>query len=103
LVAVAVFIDKIMEHQIKVNEAQNQFELNLEEGLALISYELDSNVLSILHTEVPEEVEGQGIASELAKFALDYARENQLKVKNYCRFVQIYLRRHPEFEDLIIK
>jgi predicted GNAT family acetyltransferase len=92
-----------MEHQINVNEAQSQFELNLKEGLALISYELDSNVLSILHTEVPEEVEGHGVASELAKFALNYARENQLKVKNQCRFVQVYLRHHPEFEDLVIK
>jgi len=93
---------KNMGQNIIVNEASSQFELNLDEGLALISYELDSNVLSILHTEVPEEVEGQGIASDLAKFALDYARQNQLKVKNYCRFVQVYLRRHPEYEDLII-
>jgi len=93
---------KNMEQNIIVNEANSQFEMNLDEGLALISYELDSNVLSILHTEVPEAVEGQGIASDLAKFALDYARQNQLKVKNYCRFVQVYLRRHPEYEDLII-
>lgn len=93
---------KNMEQNIIVNEANSQFEMNLDEGLALISYELDSNVLSILHTEVPEAVEGQGIASDLAKFALDYVRQNQLKVKNYCRFVQVYLRRHPEYEDLII-
>ncbi len=92
-----------MEHQINVNEEAGQFELKLNEGMALIAYEMDSNTMSIMHTEVPEEAEGQGIASELAKFALDFARENQLKVKNQCRFVQVFLRRNPEYNDLIIR
>lgn len=91
-----------MENKIIVNEANQQFEMQTPEGLALIAYELDVNTMSILHTEVPEAVEGQGIASDLAKFALDYARENQLKVKNYCRFVQVFLQRYSEYQDLII-
>lgn len=92
-----------MENKIVVNEANSQFEMQTPEGLALIAYELDANTMSILHTEVPEAMEGQGIASDLAKFALDYARENQMKVKNYCRFVQVFLQRHHEYQDLIIK
>jgi predicted GNAT family acetyltransferase len=92
-----------MENKITVNEANHQFETETPEGLALIAYELDVNTMSILHTEVPEGMEGQGIASDLAKFALNYARENDLKVKNYCRFVQIFLHRHPEYQDLIVK
>ncbi len=91
------------DQKIIVNEEAGQFELNLEQGLAFIDYELDGNTMSILHTEVPEELEGQGIASHLAKFALDFARENQLKVKNQCRFVQVFLRRNPEYQDLIIR
>lgn len=92
-----------MENKIIVNEANSQFEMQTPEGLALIAYELDANTMSILHTEVPEAMEGQGIASDLAKFALDYARENDMRVKNYCRFVQVFLRRNPEYQDLIIK
>lgn len=91
-----------MEHQISVNEEAGQFELTLEEGVALLAFEMDSNTMSIMHTEVPEEAEGQGIASELAKYALDYARGNQLRVKNYCRFVSMFLQRNPEYEDLIL-
>ncbi|WP_299289782.1 GNAT family N-acetyltransferase [uncultured Mucilaginibacter sp.] len=92
-----------MENKITVNEESHQFEMQTPEGLALIAYEMDSNVMNIMHTEVPEAMEGQGIASDLAKFALDYARENQMKVKNYCRFVQVFLHRHPEYQDLIVK
>lgn len=90
-----------MDQKIVVNEANNQFELDTPQGLALIAYEMDGNIMSILHTEVPEELEGQGVGSELAKFALEYARKEQLKVKNYCRFVQVFLRRHPEYQDVL--
>lgn len=92
-----------MDQEIIINEENNQFEMQLPEGLALIAYEMDGNTMSILHTEVPEEVEGQGVGSRLAKFALEYARKEQLKVKNYCRFVRVFLRRHREYQDLIIK
>lgn len=92
-----------MDQKVTVNEAENQFELPLPEGLALIAYEMEGRTMSILHTEVPESVEGKGVGSQLAKFALDYAREKQLKVKNYCRFVQVFLHRHPEYQDLVIQ
>lgn len=91
-----------MEAKIKVNETTNQFELDTPQGLALIAYELENNTMSILHTEVPEEMEGKGIGSDLAKFALDYAREKHLKVKVYCQFVKVYLKRHSEYQDLIV-
>lgn len=92
-----------MENKITVNEAASQFQMQTPDGVALIAYELDANTLVILHTEVPEAEEGKGIASDLAKFALDYARKNDLKVRNYCEFVQTYLQRHPEYQDLVIK
>lgn len=91
-----------MAHNIVVNEEKGQFEISLPEGIALIGYELDSNVISIMHTEVPQEDEGQGIGTELAKFAFDYARQNDMKVKVYCRFVKAFLRHHPEYQEIVI-
>ena len=44
---------------------------------------------------------GQGIAEELAKFALNYARESNLKVIPSCRFVNAYIKRHQEYQDLV--
>ena len=90
-----------MNEKIKVNEATNQFELETPEGLALIAYEIQGSTISIMHTEVPEAAEGQGIGSELAGFALDYARQKQLKVQVYCKFMQAYLQKHPQYQDLI--
>jgi predicted GNAT family acetyltransferase len=56
-----------------------------------------------MHTEVPESMEGRGVASALAKFAFEYAKEHGNAVKIYCPFVGTYLERHPEFRSLVDK
>jgi hypothetical protein len=54
-----------------------------------------------LHTEVPEALRGRGIAGELAKTGLEYARDNQLKVDVVCPLVANYISKHPEFQPLV--
>ncbi|MCY1382812.1 GCN5-related N-acetyl-transferase [compost metagenome] len=52
-----------------------------------------------MHTIVPPELEGKGIASTLAKYVLEYAKDNTLKVKPYCPFINAYIDRHPEYQE----
>lgn len=58
-------------------------------------------LLALVHTEVSDEHEGEGLASRLAAFALDSARERGLGVLPFCPFVKGYLERHPEYIDLV--
>jgi predicted GNAT family acetyltransferase len=44
---------------------------------------------------------GCGVASELVKGALEIIRADGMKVVAGCGFVVDYLRKHPEFADLI--
>jgi len=37
-----------------------------------------------VHTFVPEFARGKGIAAALAKFALDYVKDQKLKLMVYC-------------------
>jgi uncharacterized protein len=53
------------------------------------------------HTEVEPALEGRGIASRLARRALEDARERGLRVVPACSFFRVYLRRHPEDADLL--
>ena len=64
-------------------------------------YRLRDGVMAITHTEVAPELEGQGLAGELVRAALAYARANGLKVRPLCSYVQAYMRRHPETQDLL--
>ena len=66
-----------------------------------IYYTLDGSLIDLEHTIVGDEYEGQGIGSALARFALDDARAQGFTVRPSCPFIAAYIRRHPEYEDLI--
>jgi len=55
----------------------------------------------LVHTEVPESAEGKGVGSALARAALDHARREDLSVVPRCPFMASYIRRHPEYGDLV--
>jgi predicted GNAT family acetyltransferase len=52
---------------------------------------------------VPSELEGKGIASKMAKFALEQIKEEGLKLVPLCPFIASYLKRHTEYKDLLAK
>ncbi len=87
--------------EIQNNEAGQQFEANVDGDLAFVEYRRSGNKLVLVHTEVPEALEGRGIGSQLAHAALEYARAQHLGVVPLCPFVASYIRRHPEYQDLV--
>lgn len=93
---------KGMEETIIIdNQKRNRFEYHVEDTVAFIEYVKVAEVLSLVHTEVPEELEGRGIASKMAKKVLDTARQNNLKINPVCEFIHTYIRRKPEYKDLL--
>jgi predicted GNAT family acetyltransferase len=80
-----------------------RFELERDGKTAYLEYNLAGNILQLVHTEVPAELRGLGLASELAKSALDWARENNAKVDVICTSVAAYMAKHPEYNDLLIR
>ncbi|HEY9257280.1 GNAT family N-acetyltransferase [Chitinophaga sp.] len=90
-----------MELTIQNNTTKHQFETVVDGHTALIAYTLFPGGIAYIHTEVPPELEGKGIAGQMAKYVLEYARENHLKVKPYCPYVNAYMKRHPEYNDLL--
>jgi predicted GNAT family acetyltransferase len=49
---------------------------------------------------VPDALRGQGIASRLVRFALDYALAARVRVVPSCPFVAAFLDRHPGYESI---
>jgi predicted GNAT family acetyltransferase len=88
--------------QVIHNEAERRFEVHLDGKIAHADYLKGSggSTLIFTHTEVPEEFEGQGIGSQLARSALNYAQENDLRVQPLCPFIRAYIERHPEYKSL---
>jgi uncharacterized protein len=59
------------------------------------------NKISIDHTEVNPAFEGRGIGHKLVDEAVRYARQNHLKILPLCWFVELILKRKPEFRDVL--
>jgi predicted GNAT family acetyltransferase len=79
------------------NKQNMRFEMLLDDQQAFLEYRFKGNDIAFMHTEVPESMSGKGIASKLAVYAFNYAKENNLPVIVYCPFVKTFLKRHPEY------
>ena len=80
-----------------------RFEIERDGHIAYLEYALAGSVLQLIHSEVPEALRSQGLASELAKSALDWAREHSVKVDVICPSVAAYLEKHPEYSNLVLR
>ena len=83
------------------NADQNRFELALDGGTALVAYRRDGERLLLVHTEVPQQFGGQGIGSKLAKGVFELLRASGRKAVVRCEFLQGWLAKHPEYNDVV--
>jgi predicted GNAT family acetyltransferase len=90
------------EPTIADNPAKHRFELTTNGEVAAFSeYNVLKNALLFTHTEVKPEFEGKGFGGKLVAFALDDVRKRGLNVVPACPFVAGYIRKHPEYLDLV--
>jgi uncharacterized protein len=82
--------------------AASRYELRVDGELAgYINYHIRDETISLIHTEVDPGFEGRGIAGRLARYSLDDARKRQLAVLPFCPYVLSWIKRHPEYADLV--
>jgi predicted GNAT family acetyltransferase len=80
---------------------QHQYELHVDGSLAArMVYVRHGDTITLIHTEVEPEFEGQGLGGRLAAAVLDDARDHGWRVVAQCPFVKSYLDRHPDYTDL---
>jgi uncharacterized protein len=90
------------ELRVVDSPAKHRYEAILDDQVVGVSvYELLDDRIVFLHTEVDSGLEGMGVGSRLAKGALDDVRRRGLKVVARCPFIAAWLKRHPDYADLL--
>ena len=89
------------ELAIEHDRAAREFRAVLSGQTAVLNYELSPGVMDITHTGVPEVFRRRGIAARLPKTALEWARAEGLAVIPSCPYVKVYIRRNPEYQELV--
>jgi uncharacterized protein len=92
-----------MEPTIVDAEGAQRYEARVEGDLAgFIDYVVKGDRIALIHTEVLPSHQGQGIAEQLVRFALDDARRRGLRVIAICAYVRGYVERHPETHGIVV-
>ena len=86
---------------VRQNAAANRYEFDVDAGEALAFYRLADGVMTFTHTEVPAQLRGRGLGSQMMQAVLRDVRAQGLKVVPRCPFVADYIRRNPGFADLL--
>lgn len=81
---------------------RNRFEIVLDgEVIGASYYRSEPGRRVFTHTEVDPEYQGQGLAGQLIKVALDATKADDLRVVPQCPAVAKYASKHPEYDDII--
>jgi hypothetical protein len=92
---------KYEEIPLNDNKASHHLELQVDNYTAFIDYKKTNDKLFLIHTEVPDELEGRGVGSAIVEKAFQFAKANEMKIVPLCSFVQSYLKRHPALREQV--
>ncbi|HEX8009806.1 MAG TPA: GNAT family N-acetyltransferase [Casimicrobiaceae bacterium] len=83
--------------------AHHRFLVRLPEGEGeLVYHRLAPHTLELVHTGVDPNLRGRGVAEALAETAIAYARGHAMRIVATCPYVQRWLAKHPEHNDLVV-
>jgi uncharacterized protein len=86
--------------KITHNPANHAFEIWIDAQLSKLDYMQDGKNFVITHVGVYPEHRGQGVAGKIVEAALQYAKENSLRVIPMCSYAAAYIRRNPQYQEL---
>lgn len=90
------------EYTLIDNTAKQRYEIDTEGHKAYVEYMHRSDAIVLTHTLVPKPLEGRGIGSALVHLVLEEVKKKGLRIIPECEFISVYIRRHPEWEELLL-
>ncbi len=90
-----------MQPDIQHVPAIRRFVTEVDGHAGYVEYERHGGTMVITHTIVPPAIGGRGIAAALVQAAVEHARGAGLKVDPRCSYADAWMRRHPQYQDLL--
>ena len=90
-----------LDPDIRDERDAHRYALDVDGETAVVIYNEVAGGLLITETLVPQSLEGQGLASRMARHVLADVRARELKILPTCPFFAGYLQKHPEHADVV--
>lgn len=72
-----------------------------EAPLAEMVFTLNDEVIIIEHTNVSDELSGQGVGKLLLKELVDWARKENKKITPMCPYAKAQMEKNEEYHDML--
>ena len=83
------------------NTDDKRFELHVDGQIARVEYIPAVGKIVLSHTEVPQELEGRGLAKYLVGKVLDHLATQDVEVIPLCPYVISFIRKNPEYRRIV--
>lgn len=90
-----------MEEKVIHEKENERFVIYLEGNEVYVEYTPGKKLLNLNHTYTNPALRGKGLAAQVVRAALEYSKENNLKVIPTCSYVQSFLAKHNEYKELV--
>ncbi len=88
--------------EVSNNREQSRYEIFVDgERIGFMTYHLDGDTVTTPHTEIDRAYGSRGHGQELVRAALDQIRADGRVVVPLCPFVEFYIDRHRDYQDLV--
>ncbi len=88
-----------MEQEVKKEE--NRFVIYTEGKEVYVEFEIKDDKMDLDHTYTHPDLRGRGLAAQVVRAALEFAKENNLKVIPTCSYVRSFINKNDEYKELV--
>jgi predicted GNAT family acetyltransferase len=89
-------------NEVRDNHERNRYEILVDGALAgFVQYNMRAGRLILVHTEIDDAFSGRGLGTALVSGMLDDIRIRGVHIVHVCTFVESFIERHPEYDDLV--
>jgi len=83
--------------------AESRYVLTIDgERVGFMDYRVREEAFIAVHTEIDPAYSGQGLGELLVRHVLDQMRDTGMSLRPLCPFVQRFLQKHHEYDDMLV-
>lgn len=90
-----------MEEKVTHEKDNERFVVYIEGNEVYVEYTMAGNEINLYHTFTDPVLRGKGLAAQVVRAALEFAKENNLKVIPTCSYVQAFMAKNDEYNELV--
>jgi len=85
----------------EVIREEKRFVINIDGKEVYVEFEMNHDKMDLDHTYTHPELRGRGLAAQVVRAALEYAKENSFRVVPTCSYVRSFISKHDDYKELV--